>query len=149
MIQRISAAAIVLGVLSAAPAFAQGSAQQTSRPVVTITNADLGKPAAARPQIPLTPEVWQSLVARQFVYVPVARPDYGGAHVAVSTWTSPTAEAIDRSNYSLSTPFFMSTYAGPYFYGRGSSWRGFAIGTSLASSPRVLEAFERTRRVQR
>jgi hypothetical protein len=141
----ISAAAIVLGMLSPAPAFAQGSAPQTSRPVVTITNADLGKPAA-RPQIPLTPEVWQSLVAHQFVYVPVARPDDGGAHVAISTWTSPTAEAIERSNYSLSTPFFLNTYLGPYPYGHASAWRGFAIGTSLASSPRTPDAFERTRR---
>lgn len=78
-----------------------------------ITNADLGKPAKAK--IVMTPAQWQNFVDHQTKIPPSARRyDYGGgANVAVSNWTMPTAEALKRPTYPLQTPFYMSTYVGP------------------------------------
>lgn len=103
--QLLHAAALLC--LITAPAFAQTPAPTIRK----ITNADVGKPVL-HPHT-LTSAEWSSLLAHQFVYVPKSRPEYGGARVGVSSWTMPTAAALERPTYPLQTPFFMSAYVGP------------------------------------
>lgn len=62
--------ALFLALTVTAPAFAQAPPV-----VVHYTNADLEKPIM-KPRLVVTPEVWASLVARQFTYTPPSHIDY-------------------------------------------------------------------------
>lgn len=126
-------AASVLSIFLAAPLSAQ---------VPVYTNKPIAKTTAPRHQI--TPEEYQSLLARQFVYVPPADPQRElGPTVAIASYTPPVVVQTPLPPPSwLADPFYMMPYPG---WGHGNYGYSYGYGGIASRRPGRREPEARPR----